>query len=100
MPLRLPIASRYNFCSPKSKVAEVQRGRSWQTVQKLVNSSYNQEHLKDRFCLTCKLSFSSQKCLDHRLHHPVKERDNLVVLEIVMEDGWSVNVLSLGNNSQ
>uniref|UniRef100_A0A0E0IPY2 Uncharacterized protein n=1 Tax=Oryza nivara TaxID=4536 RepID=A0A0E0IPY2_ORYNI len=81
---RCPIAPKNTFCSPSCKVEVIQRGRSWQLVQQLVNINFNQLHWRDRYCTTCMQSFSSQHCLSHMSHHPVEH----VLVDIAMEEGF------------
>lgn len=72
------------FCSLFVQVEVIQRGRSWQLVQQLVNINFNQLHWRDRYCTTCMQSFSSQHCLSHMSHHPVEH----VLVDIAMEEGF------------
>uniref|UniRef100_A0A0E0IPV6 Uncharacterized protein n=1 Tax=Oryza nivara TaxID=4536 RepID=A0A0E0IPV6_ORYNI len=82
------ISPKNTFCSPSCKVAAIQRGRSWQLVQSLVNTNFNQLHWRDSYCTACRRSFSSHHCLNHISHHPVEQEVNFVVVEILMKEGF------------
>lgn len=66
----------------------IQRGRSWQLVQSLVNTNFSQLHWRDSYCTACRRSFSSHHCLNHISYHPVEQEVNFVVVEILMKEGF------------
>ncbi|KAF2912678.1 hypothetical protein DAI22_10g030300 [Oryza sativa Japonica Group] len=57
-------------------------------MQSLVSIDFHGSHTRDRFCTICLRAFSSERCLDHSMHHPVAEQPNVYVLHVIRRDGW------------
>lgn len=88
------------FCNVRFVLVQIVRkpnGKNANLVRDLVNVEFDEEPVRDVFCLGCLRAFASAHCANHTLHvHGADAEGGAapnhapVLVEIVEQDGWKL----------